>query len=44
MYTVPENLEPLEPLDGDSEFLEQFKQEVDTDESIHACNAVTDGI
>lgn len=49
MFTVPEaDLQQTpEMLEGDSEFLEQFKQEVNTDgadEFISAYNAVTGGI
>ena len=47
MYSVPDVdvQQTPEMLDGDSEFLEQFKQqEVNIDEFIHAYNAVTGGI
>lgn len=46
MYTLPDVdlQQALEMIEGDSEFLEQFKQEVNADEFIHAYNAVTGGI
>lgn len=45
MFTIPDNLEPPEWLDGDVDFLAKFiVDEVKRNEFIHTYNAITGGI
>lgn len=44
MYTVPENLEPLQWLDGDVEFLAMFLREEKRNEFISAYKRTSSGI